>query len=122
VAAAAPVAPVALGRCDSYGNEVTAALGRMFDQIGGLGRLVKGKTVAVKVNLTGNADSRMGFIPIGCTTWTHPAVIAATVHLLGREGAQWIRLLESPWKSAEPIEEVTIDYRKVSGRPGAPRT
>lgn len=122
MAAAAPVAPVALGRCDSYGNEVTAALGRMFDQIGGLGRLVKGKTVAVKVNLTGNADGRMGFIPIGCTTWTHPAVIAATVHLLGRAGAQRIRLLESPWKSAEPIEEVTIDYRKVSGRPGAPRT
>ena len=107
-AAPGPVSPVALGRCDSYGNEVTAALGRMFDQIGGLGRLVKGKTVAVKVNLTGDADNRMGFIPIGCTTWTHPAVIAATVHLLGRAGARRIRLLESPWKSAEPIEESMI--------------
>lgn len=108
VAAAAPAAPVALGRCDSYGNAVTAALGRMFDQIGGLGRLVSGKTVAVKVNLTGNADGRMGFIPIGRTTWTHPAVIAATVHLLGRAGARRIRLLESPWKSAEPVEESMI--------------
>ena len=80
----------------------------MFDQIGGLGRLVKGKTVAIKVNLTGDPDGRMGFIPIGHTTWTHPAVIAATVHLLGRAGARRIRLLESPWKSAEPLEEHMI--------------
>lgn len=105
LAVSAPVAPVALGRCETYGDEVTRVLDRMFDQIGGLGRLVKGKTVAVKVNLTGNPDGRMGFIPIGCTTWTHPTVIAATVHLLGRAGARRIRLLESPWKSAEPLEE-----------------
>lgn len=107
-AAPAPAAPVALGRCDAYGKEVTAVLDTMFGQIGGLSRLVKGKTVAVKVNLTGNPDGRMGFIPIGCTTWTHPTVIAATVHLLGRAGARRIRLLESPWKSAEPLEEFII--------------
>ncbi len=80
----------------------------MFDQFGGLGRLVKGKTVAVKVNLTGNPDSRMGYIPIGRTTWTHPAVIAATMRLLGRAEARRIRLLESPWKSAEPLEECML--------------
>jgi uncharacterized protein (DUF362 family) len=77
----------------------------MFDQIGGLGRLVKGKTVAVKVNLTGTPNSRLGFIPIGCTTWTHPRVIGAAVHLMGKAGARRIRLLESPWKSAEPVQE-----------------
>jgi uncharacterized protein (DUF362 family) len=32
-------------------------------------------------------------------------LIAATVHLMGRAGARRIRLLESPWKSAEPVEE-----------------
>ncbi len=104
-AAVAPAAPVALARCRSYSAELLPALTKMFDQIGGLGRLVKGKTVAVKVNLTGNPDARLGFIPIGCTTWTHPAVIAATVHLLGRAGARRIRILESPWKSAEPVQE-----------------
>ncbi len=107
-AAEAPVSPVALARCDSYGPAVLPALTRMFDQLGGLARLVRGKTVAVKVNLTGNPDGRMGFIPIGCTTWTHPTVIAATVHLLGRAGARRVRLLESPWKSAEPLEEYMI--------------
>jgi uncharacterized protein (DUF362 family) len=101
----APTAPVALARCPSYGAELLPALTKMFDQIGGLGRLAKGKTVAVKVNLTSNPDSRLGFIPIGFTTWTHPAVIAATVHLLGKAGARRIRILESPWKSAEPVQE-----------------
>ena len=105
LAVAAPAAPVALARCSSYGAELLPTLSKMFDQIGGLGQLVKGKTVAVKINLTGNPDSRLGFLPIGCTTWTHPALIAATVHLLGRAGARRIRLLESPWKSAEPVEE-----------------
>lgn len=101
----APSTPVALARCRSYDAELLPTLTKMFDQMGGLGRLVKDKTVAVKVNLTGNPDSRLGFIPIGCTTWTHPAVIAATVHLLGRAGARRIRILESPWQSAEPVQE-----------------
>ncbi|HEY2018105.1 MAG TPA: DUF362 domain-containing protein, partial [Bryobacteraceae bacterium] len=104
-AAEAPATPVALARCQSYGAELLPTLTKMIDQIGGLGRLVKGKTVAVKVNLTGNPDSRLGFIPIGFTTWTHPSVIAATVHLLGKAGARRIRILESPWKSAEPVQE-----------------
>src|SRR5450432_65641 len=104
-ASLAPATPVALSRCQTYGAELLPALSKMFDQLGGLGRLVKGKTVAIKINLTGNPDSRLGFIPIGCTTWTHPAVIAATVHLIGRAGASRIRLLESPWKSAEPVQE-----------------
>ena len=50
----------------------------------------------------------MGYLPIGLTTWTHPGVIAATIHLMGRVGARRIRLLESPWKSAEPLQEHMI--------------
>ena len=106
--AEAPAAPVALARCDSYGAEVLPTLKKMFDQIGGLGRLVKGKTVAIKLNLTGNPDLRLGYLPIGQTTWTHPAVIGATVSLLDRAGAARIRLLESPWKTVEPLEEYMI--------------
>ena len=105
LAAPAPAARVALATCPSYGAELLPALTKMFDQLGGLGGLVKGKTVAVKINLTGDPDQRLGYLPIGRTTWTHPEVIAATVHLLGRAGARRIRLLESPWKSAEPVQE-----------------
>jgi uncharacterized protein (DUF362 family) len=104
-AAQAPTSPVALARCASYGPELLPTLTTMFDQIGGLGRLVKGKTVAVKVNLTGSPDTRYGYVPIGHTTWTHPSVIAATLHLMDRAGAKRIRILEAPWKSAEPVEE-----------------
>ena len=106
--AEAPASPVALGRCDSYGAEVLPALRKMFDQLGGIGQLVKGKTVAVKLNLTGDPDARLGYRPIGLTTWTNPVVIGAVVKLLGDAGATRIRLLESPWKSAEPLEEYMI--------------
>jgi uncharacterized protein (DUF362 family) len=106
--AEASAVPVALARCDSYGSEVLPTLKKMFDQIGGLGRLVKGKTVAIKLNLTGSPGARLGNLPIGQTTWTHPAVIGAAVSLINQAGAARIRLLESPWKSAEPVEEYMI--------------
>jgi uncharacterized protein (DUF362 family) len=77
----------------------------MFDQIGGLGRIVKGKTVAIKLNLTGSPGYRLGHLPLGDTHYTNPQVIAATVHLMGRAGARSIRLLESPWSTADPVEE-----------------
>jgi uncharacterized protein (DUF362 family) len=107
-AAEAPAAPVALARCPSYGRELLPVLTTMFDQLGGMGRLVKGKTVAIKVNLTGEPSGRVGYLPIGCTTWTHPAVIGAALHLMGRAGAKRIRLLESPWKTSEPVQEYML--------------
>jgi uncharacterized protein (DUF362 family) len=80
----------------------------MFDQLGGLGRLVQGKTVAIKINLTGPPTYRLGYWPLEETHYTHPAVIAAVSHLMGRAGARRIRLLESPWSSADPIEEYLL--------------
>lgn len=103
--AGAPAAPVAVAGCRSYGPELVPVLERMFDQLGGLGRIVQGKTVAVKVNFTGAPTERLGHLPNGLTHWTHPSVIGATLHLMGKAGARRIRILESPWKSAEPIEE-----------------
>jgi uncharacterized protein (DUF362 family) len=107
-AGAAPTAPVAVARCNSYGPELTPALDRMFDQLGGLGRIVQGKTVAIKLNLTGSPSYRVAHEPAGDTHWTHPAVIGATVALMGRAGARRIRLLESPWSTADPVEEYMI--------------
>jgi uncharacterized protein (DUF362 family) len=114
-----PSAPVSLARCDTYGSELAPTLAKMLDQLGGLGRLVKGKTVAIKLNLTGNPDTRLGFLPIELTTWTHPAVIGAAIHLIGQAGAARIRLLESHWKSAQPLEEYMLgagwDPRTLAG-------
>jgi len=102
----APTAPVAVTRCHSYGPHLVETLDRMMDQLGGLGRLVKNKTVAVKLNLTGPASQRQGHLPLGVSHWTNPDVTAAMLHLMDRAGARRIRLLESPWCTAEPLEEV----------------
>jgi uncharacterized protein (DUF362 family) len=109
LAADAPTAPVALARCKTYNAaELVPTMQKMFDQIGGLGRLVKGKTVAIKINLTGAPTYRLGYLPLEDTHYTHPQVIAAAVHLMGKAGARRIRLLESPWSTADPVEEYIL--------------
>jgi uncharacterized protein (DUF362 family) len=108
-AAEAPAGRVALARCKTYDPaELTPALRKMFDQLGGLGRLVNGKTVAIKINLTGSPTYRLGYEPLENTHYTHPAVVAATVQLLGAAGARRIRILESPWATADPVEEYLL--------------
>ncbi|NWG12868.1 MAG: DUF362 domain-containing protein [Acidobacteria bacterium] len=107
-AAAAPTAPVAVARCRTYGPELLPTLDRMFDQLGGLARIVKGRTVGIKINLTGMPSYRVGYLPLGHTHYTNPEVIAATVHLMGRAGARRIRLLESCWSTADPVEEYLL--------------
>ena len=107
--AVAPTAPVSVSKCRTYDPAVLVpTLERMFDQLGGLGRLVKGKTVAMKVNLTGAPSYRLGYLPLEDTHYTHPNVIAATAHLLAKAGATRIRILESPWSTADPIEEYLL--------------
>lgn len=103
--AALPTAPVAVAKCRSYGPELITTLEKMFDQIGGLGRLVKNKTVAVKINMTGDTWQRLGFHPAGATHFTHPQTIGATVHLLGKAGARRIRILEGPIAWGDTLEE-----------------
>lgn len=104
----APGAPVAIARCRSYGRELLPVMRTMFDQIGGLSRLVSSKTVTVKINLTGGATTRLGHQPAELAHWSHPAVIGAAVHLMGLAGARRIRLVESIANNANPLEEEMI--------------
>jgi uncharacterized protein (DUF362 family) len=118
-AAEAPTAPVSVAKCGSYGAELLPTFDRMFDQLGGLGRIVKGKTVAIKINMTGEANDRLQYLPGELAHWTHPHVIGAAVHLMGKAGARRIRILESPWSTAEPLEEFMLranwDPRVIAG-------
>jgi uncharacterized protein (DUF362 family) len=101
--------PVAVQPCRSYEpSALVPVLDKMFDSLGGLGGLVRGKTVAMKINLTGLADMRLGHTPVELTAWTHPSVIAATMHLMDKAGARRIRLLESPWSTDMPLEEFIL--------------
>ena len=105
----APTAPVAIAKCPSYNEDLAATLSKMFDQIGGLGRLVKNKTVTIKLNLTGSPALRFQGKPLGITHYTHPKTIMAMVHLLDSAGASRIRLVESCWGTPGPLEEYMLD-------------
>jgi len=106
-ASTTPTGRVAIGKCSEYGSQVGDSLATLFDQLGGLNKLVNGKTVAIKLNLTGG-PGRVAGLPAEMTYWVHPDVVAATVHLLGKAGAQRIRVLESPMATAEPLEQFML--------------
>ncbi|MGE5733941.1 MAG: DUF362 domain-containing protein, partial [Acidobacteriota bacterium] len=90
---AGPVEPVAVAKVRSYDENLTARFRLMFDQIGGIGNQVKGKTVGIKVNLTGGG--RFPGYTAGDTHWVHPRVVGAVVAAFGALGAKRIRILES---------------------------
>ena len=104
----APSAPVSIARCRSY-DDLTDILSTSFDQIGGLGRIVKNKTVTIKVNLTGSPGLRFQGKPLGLTHYTHPKMAGATAYLLERAGARRVRFVESCWATAGPMEEYLLD-------------
>jgi uncharacterized protein (DUF362 family) len=105
----APAAPVSIARCASYNEDLAALIGGMFDQLGGLGGLVKNKTVTVKLNLTGSPGLRFQGRPLGVTHYSHPKTVGSLVHLFGQAGARRIRLVESCWGTAGPLEEYMLD-------------
>jgi uncharacterized protein (DUF362 family) len=108
-AAAAPASPVSIARCASYNEDVTAHLAAMFDQLGGLERLVRDKTVTIKVNMTGGPGTRFRGKAPALTHYTHPKVLGSAAYLMGRAGAKRIRFVESSWASAGPLEESMLD-------------
>jgi uncharacterized protein (DUF362 family) len=118
-ARAAAAATVSVAKCGTYGVELLPTLERMFDQLGGLGRLVEGRTIAVKLNLTGPPWVRLGSLPAGRAHWVHPRMVGAVVHLLDRAGAHRIRLLEGGYASGIPLDEYMYqagwDAREITG-------
>jgi uncharacterized protein (DUF362 family) len=104
----APASRVAIGLCPEYDRRVGDTLATMFDQLGGLGRLVSGKTVAIKLNMTGPTDDKLNSMPNQLTHWVHPQVIGSLVSLLGKAGATRIRLLESAPIGTKPLEEFML--------------
>lgn len=105
----APATPVAVARCASYDGDLAAVLGRMFDQLGGAGALVRNRTVTVKLNLTGSPANRWQGRPLGVTHYTHPRTALAMAHVLSRAGARRIRFVESCWATAGPLEEYLLE-------------
>ena len=97
---AAPTSTVAIARCRTFDRQqIEQSLRTMFDQIGGIGSLVKNKTVAIKLNLTGQPQ-RFPIDP-ALPYRTNPETVLATAHLIARAGARRIRILETFFPAAQ---------------------
>ncbi len=105
----APTAPVAIAKCPTYGADLTEVMDGMFDKLGGLGRIVRNKTVTVKVNLTGHPALRLKGKALAVTHYTHPATMGSMAHLMHRAGAKRVRFVESAWATGGPLEEYMLD-------------
>jgi uncharacterized protein (DUF362 family) len=100
-------ATVALVSCRTYGPDVVeTALLEAFDLIGGIGRLVKGKTVTVKANLTrtGTRFVRIQGRPPGETYITHGDTVMALCSILFKEQARRVMVVDS-FPDARPFDQ-----------------
>ena len=98
----APAQPVAVVRCRNYNDDLTGKMSALFDQIGGIDKLVKGKTVALKLNLTGKPmrfpiDPRFPYR-------TNPSTVESVVHLFAKAGARRVRILESFFPARQDMD------------------
>ncbi len=101
----APSAPVSIQRCESYEPAlVRRQLDAALDAIGGIQKLVSGKTVTVKINMTAPAKLFLG-LPASRTYHVHPSVVAALCAALDRAGARRIAVVEA-WYHKEAPETI----------------
>jgi uncharacterized protein (DUF362 family) len=109
-------ARVALVSCRSYGPGVGPALEKCFDLLGGIGSLVKDKTVTVKLNLTGSDLKPLLGLPVGETYMTHYTTAFALGSLLFAAGARRVRFVESTQRREEletTLAEARWDVRAL---------
>lgn len=100
--AAAPASTVAIARSRAYDPKIEDTLKKMFEQIGGIEPIVRNKTVALKLNLTGNparfpVDPKLPYR-------TDPLTVHAVTHLIARAGAKRIRIIETFFPARQEMD------------------
>ncbi len=104
----APSVPVAIQRCASYEpQELRRKVDTALDQIGGIERLVRGKTVTIKLNITGGPNHQLGGLPSYRTYTVHPNLVAALCAALNDAGARRIVIVEGQYTREAPEEMLT---------------
>ncbi len=98
----APASTVAIARCKTYDRNLAPTIAQLMDQIGGIGPLVKNKTVAIKLNLTGKPTK----FPVDpeLPYRNNPDMVLATMQVLAKAGAKRIRILESFFPASQEME------------------
>ena len=99
----APSLPVAIQRCESFEPQVfRKKLDVALDLIGGIGDLVRGRTVTIKINLTGMSWEPCCGLPAQETYITHPSSLAALCAALDDAGARRIIVIENYYRAEAP--------------------
>lgn len=94
----APSSPVAIQRCQSFEPQpFRKKLAAALDLIGGIDKMVRNKTVTIKVNLTGMQWKPFGGLPAYESYQTHPNTVAALCAILHDAGARRIVVVENPY-------------------------
>lgn len=91
---------VAIVRCRDY-STFQPQLSTAFDHIGGIDQLVRGKTVAIKLNLTGN-PANFPLTP-DLPYRTDGSTVANVVSLFAKAGARRVRLIESFFPASQDL-------------------
>lgn len=107
-----PATPVTVAKIASYDQNLVAEIERMFNELGGIGDKVRGKTVAMKLNLTGSMGTgRHVGLTAGQTSWVHPGVVGALTAVFAKLGAKRVRLLESTFRKryGTPLEDTLLN-------------
>ncbi|MBV9265205.1 MAG: DUF362 domain-containing protein [Acidobacteriaceae bacterium] len=99
-AANAPSSSVSIVRCRTY-DDFHRQLATAFNNVGGIEKLVRGKTVAIKLNLTGGPDA----FPVSPALpfRTDARTLTATVALLAQAGARRVRIIESFFPASQDL-------------------
>lgn len=97
---------VAIAKCAAYDPpRLATTLRKTLDLIGGIDRLVRGKTVTIKLNLTGGPRWKVAGLPAHRTYHVHPNFVGATCAAIHDAGARRIILVESGYDQ-RPLDEV----------------
>jgi uncharacterized protein (DUF362 family) len=109
-----PRAPTSVVLCKRYDYSlVRRNLAHVFEELGDVRTLVKGKSVTVKTNLVNSSAESLGGLPLGLTVTTHPSVALALGSLLVDYGARHVTFCDQlPFKDLgpEPFSGYGFDF------------
>ncbi len=108
-AAESPSSPVAIERCESFEPQrLRRKFEAVLDGIGGVREMVGGKTVTIKINLTGMSWKPFGGLPAYESYQTHPNTVAALAAIFHDAGARRIVVVENLYWD-RPMEASLIE-------------
>jgi uncharacterized protein (DUF362 family) len=98
-----PRAPIGVRLCRRYRfDEVHRSLGKLFDELGDVRKLVRRRHVTVKTNLVNTSAEDLAGLPVWLTVTVHPVVAQALGSLLVSYGARRVTFCDQlPFRTSD---------------------